>query len=333
MITIVFSVVVLIIASFLCALIEAAILSVPMLRVRMLVEEKRLNAKDLFYIKENITAAIATIVIINNTINIAGSMYIGHEITQELGNVSLGVATALLTFCIIIFGEIIPKGIGERFKVPVALIFAKPVRILLWGFRPIMWFAKVVTWPFMKGEKTRVSEEEIKMMLKIGRDSGTVELDEEILINRVFKLNDLRAGQIMKPMKDVYMIEQNMTIKDAKDLILASPYSRIVLYEGERNKIVGIVQHRILLREMAKDNDTVQLRELMLKPIFVNHMLKADGLMEKFQSFHQHLFIVQDNYGQNVGLVTMEDVLEELFGEIYDEKDVRFKMITRSKTT
>lgn len=324
---------ILIFSSFVCVMIEAAILSLPILRARMLVEEKRLNAKDLLFVKENITAAIATIVIINNTINIAGSMYIGHQITEVLGDAYLGVATGVLTFSIIIFGEVIPKGIGERYKIPVALLFAKPVRLLLWVFRPMMWFARLITWPFVHGEKTRVSEDEIKMMLKIGRDSGTVELDEEILINRVFKLNDLRAGQIMKPLKDIYMIDQSKTIGEVKEEILASPYNRIVVYHLERKNVVGIVQHRILLREMAKDNYSAKISDWMLKPIFVNHMMKADGLMEKFQSFHQHLFIVQDNYGHNIGLVTMEDVLEELFGEIYDEKDVRFKMISRSKTT
>ena len=330
---IILSALILIFTSFVCAMVEAAILSLPMLRARMLVEEKRLNSKDLLFIKENITAAIATIVIINNTINIAGSMYIGHQITEVLGDASLGLTTGILTFCIIVFGEVIPKGIGERYKIPIALLFAKPVRLMLWAFKPMMWFARLITWPFMHGDKTRVSEDEIKMMLKIGRDSGTVELDEEILINRVFKLNDLRAGQIMKPLKDICMIEEGKSIQDAKEEILASPYNRLVVYQGDRSNIVGIVQHRVLLREMAKDSYSARIRDWMLKPIFVNHMMKADGLMEKFQSFHQHLFIVQDNYGHNVGLVTMEDVLEELFGEIYDEKDVRFKMISRSKTT
>ena len=91
------------------------------------------------------------------------------------------------------------------------------------------------------------------------------------------------------------------------------------------------MQHRILLREMARDNDKAKVSELMLKPIFVNHMMKLDALMEKFQTFHQHLFIVRDNLGKNVGLVSMEDVLEELFGEIYDEKDIRFKNLPKGK--
>jgi putative hemolysin len=210
----------------------------------------------------------------------------------------------------------------------VALVVAKPVRWLLWVFKPVVWLITVVSKPWKQGE-SRVTEEEIKMMLKLGRDAGTVELDEEILINRVFKLNDLRALNIMKPLDQVYMLPADNTLTEVKDTIIMSPYNRIVVYEGQKSNVKGIVQHRILLREMAKDNHSSKVRDWMLEPIFVNQMIKADALMEKFQSFHQHLFIVQDNLGQNVGLVTMEDVFEELFGEIYDEKDIRFKMMTR----
>ena len=318
-----------VIASFLCAIAEAAILSLPMVRARILVEEKRINARDLLYIKENIAAAVATIVIINNSINIAGSVYIGHEITGILGDAWLGTASGILTFVIIVFGEVIPKAIGERFKIPVALFFAKPVLILLWVFRPVVWLAKALTSPWKHGEITRVTEEEIKMMLKLGRDSGTVESDEEVLINRVFKLNDLRAINIMKPLGQVYMLPADKTLTEVKEEIIMSPYNRIAVYEGSVDHIVGVVQHRVLLREIAKENQGSKISDWMLKPIYVNQMIKADLLMEKFQTFHQHLFIVQDNLGKNVGLVTMEDVFEELFGEIYDEKDIRFKMMAR----
>lgn len=329
MLTILLTSLVVIFASFLCAMAEAAILSLPLLRARMLVEERRTNARDLLYIKENIALAVATIVIINNCINIAGSMYIGHEITELLGDTALGMATGILTFTIIIIGEVIPKAIGERFKIPIALLLAKPVRFLLWGFRPVVWLADKLAWPWRHGEVTRVSEDEIKMMLKLGRDSGAVELDEEILINRVFRLNDLRALNMMKTLDQVYMLDAQKTLAEAKEQILMSPYNRIVVFDKEKSNIVGIVEHRVLLRELTKDVFTAKVAEFMLKPIFVNHMVKADVLMEKFQAFHQHLFIVQDNLGRNVGLVTMEDVLEELFGEIYDEKDIRFKLMSR----
>ena len=160
------------------------------------------------------------------------------------------------------------------------------------------------------------------MMLKLGRAEGTVEMDEEVLCNRVFKLNDVSAMQIMKPMNQIYALPAEKTLADVKDDIINSRFSRIAVYAKDPLDIVGTVQHRILLREIAKDNYQAKVRDFMVDPIFVNRFTKADTLLEKFQAYHQHLFIVQDSKGKDVGLVTMEDVLEELFGEIYDEKDV-----------
>lgn len=311
--------------SFLCSLSEAAILSVPHLRSRILVEQKRHGSRDLLYLKENMAMAVASLVIVSNCVNIVGSMFIGQQITLRYGNHWLGLISAILTFLIIFIGEVIPKAIGEHFKTPVALIVAKPVRLLLGILRPLVKASTLVV-KFFGGRKSpRVTEEEIKMMLKIGRDAGTVEMDEAELCNRVFHLNDLRASQVMKPIRQAYMLPADKTLQELKDKIVTSPYSRIIVYEKNTSNIVGIVQHRILLREMSKDNLKSKIKAWMLKPIFVHHMMKTDALMEKFQSLHQHLFIVRDNAGKNIGLVSMEDVLEELFGEIYDEKDIRFK--------
>ncbi len=327
MLTVFLSCLVVVTASFVCAISEAAILSLPFLRARIMLEEKRHNARDVMYIKENIAVAVATIVIINNSINIIGSVFIGREVARILGDQWLGIASGVLTFIIIIFGEVIPKAIGERFKIPISLFFAKPIRILMWLFRPVVGLAMILARPWTKGERGRVTEEEIKMMLKLGRDAGTVESDEEILINHVFRLNDLQASNIMKPLEEAYMLPADKTLMEAKDAITMSPYNRIAVYQGDPNRIVGIVQHRILLRELTRDNHSSKIKDWMLKPIFVNQSIKVDALMAKFQAYHQHLFVVQDHLGHNVGLVTMEDVLEELFGEIYDEKDVRFKMM------
>lgn len=311
--------------SFLCSLSEAAILSVPHLRSRMLVDQKRRGAKDLLYLKENMATAIASLVIVNNCVNIIGPMFIGQQVILRWGNHWLGVVSAVLTFLIIFVGEVVPKAIGEHFKVPVALTVAKPVRLLSEVLRPLVRAGTAVVKFFGGKEPPRVTEEEIKMMLKLGRDAGTVETDEAELCNRVFHLNDLRALHVMKPIREAYMLPADKTLQELKDKIISSPYNRIIVYEQNTSNIVGIVQHRILLREMAKDNLNSKIKDWMLVPIFVNQMIKTDALMEKFQSLHQHLFIVRDHASQNIGLVSMEDVLEELFGEIYDEKDIRFK--------
>lgn len=318
-------------ASFLCSMAEAAILSLPLIRARILVDKKRLNARDVLYLKEHISITVATIVIINNSINIIGAVFVGHVIADIFGDRWLATASGIFTFLIVVIGEMIPKALGERFKVPLSLFFAKPLRILVLIFGPIVRVLMLLVRPWTGSQgMLGVTEDEIKMMIKLGRDSGNIESHEEMLINKVFRLNDLTALQIMKPLAEVYMLPADKELREVKNMISSCAYNRIVVYAGDNKaKIVGIAQHRVLLREILKDNVSSKVSDWMLKPIFVNQMMKADALLEKFQSFHQHLFVVQDNLGRNVGIVTMEDVLEELFGEIYDEKDIRFKMMAR----
>lgn len=316
-------------ASAICSVTEAAILSLPFLRVRILVEEGRRGAKSLLYIKENIHRTIAVIVMLNNAINITGSFFVGQKVMILFGDVWLGAASAVMTLAIIIFSEIFPKAVGERYKISVSLTVAKPLRFLVLILGP---FAHaILKMGGMVGEKyttPKVTEEEIRMMLKLGRDAGTVEMDEEVLCNRVFKLNDVRASQVMRPISQIYALPADQTLKDIKDAIIDSRFSRIAVYDKDPTNIVGVVEHRILLRHIARGNDNTFVKEFMSKPIFVHHLTKADALLEKFLAYNQHLFIIQDDTSKVVGLVSMEDVLEELFGEIYDEKDVKTKSAT-----
>lgn len=318
---------VVILSSGFCSMSEAAVLSLPMVRARIFVEQKKANAEALFYLKENMSMTIASIVIVNNAINIVGSIFIGQQVAQRFGNQWLGITSTVLTFTIIVVSEIIPKTVGERYRSTISLLFARPLWILVFVFRPVVAFLSHLVRPFILNSRglPSVTEEEIKLMLKLGRDAGTVELDEEVLCNRVFKLNDRRAFQIMKPIDQIYAIPANKTLGELREEIINSRYSRIAIYDKDPMDFIGTVQHRVLLREIAKDNYNALVREFMTVPIFVNWFTKADELLQKFQSYHQHLFIVQDTHGKDVGLVTMEDVLEELFGEIYDEKEVRPK--------
>lgn len=267
--------------------------------------------------------------IVSNGVSIFGSIYVGQKVTELFGDEWLGVAAGILTFFIIIIGELIPKVIGERYKVPLSLFFAKPVRVLVWCLRPLVELILQIEKPLTKRYHQhilRVTEEEIKMMLMLGRDAGTVEMDEELLCNRVFRLNDLKALQMMKPINQIFALPANQSLSQLKETIANSPYSRIAVYDKDPSDIVGTVQQSVLLREIVKGNEQVMIKDLMKKPIFIPHMTKADALLEKFLAYNQHLFIVQDDTGKDVGIVTMEDVLEELFGEIYDEKDIRLKV-------
>lgn len=303
-------------------MVEAAILSVPLIKARVLFDEKRRGSRDLLFIKENIHIAIATIVVLNNSINIIGSIFVGQEVLEIFGDKWLAVSSALLTFLIILIAEVIPKTIGEHYKTSVSLGSAKILRLMMWVLRPLTQILIFASNIFRKKLAVpKVTEEEIKIMLKLGKDAGTVEVNEESLCNKVFKLNDVRAFHIMKPIDQIYALPADQKLVDIKDSILNSQYSRIAVYDKDISNIIGISQQRVLLREIAKDNCEGKIRDFISRPIFVNENEKADSLLSKFQAYHQHLFIVQDKSGKNIGIISMEDVLEELFGEIYDEKD------------
>ena len=308
--------------SGLCSMVEAAILSLPLVKARILFDQKRKGSKDLLIIKENIHTAIATIVVLNNSVNIVGSIFVGREVLQMFGYEWLAVSSAILTFLIIVISEVIPKTVGEYYKVSISLSSAKALRVIVWFFKPLVHTLVITTRAFKKrSAEPRVTEEEIKAMLRLGMDAGTVEVDEGKLCNKVFKLNDVKAIHIMKPIGQIYALPADKKLIEVKDSILNSQYSRIAVYNKDLSKIVGICQQRVLLREIAKDNYEARLSDFMSRPIFVNENEKTDDLLTKFQAYHQHLFIVQDKSKNNIGIVSMEDVLEELFGEIYDEKD------------
>lgn len=324
MFSILFLVVFVLVSSGLCSMVEAAILSLPLIRARVLVEEGRPFAEDVLFIKEDIHTAVATIVILNNAVNIVGSIFVGQRVAGYFGIEWLGIFSGVLTFGIIVLSEIIPKTIGEHHKVSVSLTSAKVLRVCMFVFRPFIDVIIFLTSPLRKASgKPKITERDIKAMLSIGRDMGTIELDEETLITRVFKLNDLRARQMMKPIDRIFALPEEKTLEEAKNDILNAPYSRIAVYEKKDvRKIVGVCQNRVLLKEIAKDNYAKKIGHYMKRPIFVNENERADNLLEKFRFYNQHLFIVRDRFNKNIGIITMEDVLEELFGEIYDEKDV-----------
>lgn len=309
-------------ASGVSSMVEAAILSLPLIRARLLYEKKRKGSADLMVIKENIHSAVATIVIINNSINIVGSIFVGRMVTSIFGSHWLGAASAIFTFFVIVISEVIPKTIGEHYKAPISLASAKPLSVIVFIFKPLVLIVGFFTSGFRKKSTlSRVTEEEIKIMLNLGRKAGTIEVDEETMCNRIFKLNDLKAVQMMKPIDRVFALDSNQQLLDAKDAVTEAPYSRIIVYDKELSNVVGVCQQRILLRELSRDNYSLRLKDLMTRPIFVDEDERADRLLEKFQAHHQHLFIVKDKKGGNIGIISMEDVLEELFGEIYDERE------------
>ncbi|AZB71659.1 hemolysin family protein [Synechococcus elongatus] len=313
---------VVLIGSALCSASEAALLSLPLIRVRQLAESRRPAALALLAIKEQISRPLATLVVLNNLFNILGSIIIGSLAAQVLQSAWIGVFSAVLTLLIILFGEIVPKTLGTRFAQTLSLISAQPLRWLTRLLLPIIWLLEHFTAPFNEGSpQLTTDEQEIQLLASIGHQEGAIEQDELEMIQRVFQLNDLNASDVMTPRVAITYLWGEDQLETVKAEILASQHSRIVIVDDSIDAVSGIALKTELLAALLAGQGNLPLSALARPAHFVPETVRADKLLKTFQKVREHLFIVLDEYGGVAGVVTLEDVLEVLTGEIVDETD------------
>ncbi len=325
---------VVIFGSGLCSATETALFSVSPLRVRQLAQSNHPATLALLAIRENMNRPIATIVIMNNIFNIVGSILTGSIASQVLGDTWLGIFSAILTLLIIMFGEIIPKTIGERYCEQIAIVTALPVTGLSLVFTPLVWIIENVTAPFFKTKKRPTTNEaEIKLLANIGQQEGIIESDEAEMIQRVFRLNDVTAADLMTPRIMLTYIRGNLTLEAAKKDIIASQHTRIIVVDESIDQVIGFALKHNLLTAMVEGKNEEKIANLARKVHFVPEIIRADKLMKNFIAAREHLAVVVDEYGDVAGVVTLEDVLEVITGEIVDETDrtVDLQEIARKK--
>ncbi len=309
-------------SSALCSGTEAALFSVPQIRVRQLAETKNRTAQALLAIRNNMSRPIATIVILNNIANIVGSIVVGSIATRVLGSQWLGLFSGVLTFLVIIFSEIIPKTLGEQHAERIALLAARPVLGLTYLLRPVVWFVERITSPITKGAITpTTTESEIKLLAKIGHQEGVIEADESEMIQRVFRLNDVKAADMMTPRVVLTYLQADLTLGEAKVEIIASPHSRILIIRESIDNVIGIALKDELLTAFIEQKEAQTISDLARDVQFVPETARADELLRTFRASRQHLAVVIDEFGGIAGVVTLEDVLENLTGQIMDETD------------
>lgn len=311
-----------ILGSALCSGSEAALFSTSIVKVRQLAQESVTGAQALLRIRENMSRPIATIVILNNVFNIVGSIVVGGIAADVLGEEWLGVFSGLLTFAVIIGSEIIPKTIGERYAVPIALAIATPVVALSKLMLPIVWLIEKLVSPITRGALRPVTNEaEIKLLAHIGQQEGSIEEDEAALIERAFRLNDTTAGMLMTPRVGLTFLPGNKTLFEIKDLIIASQHTRMLVIGDSIDEIVGIVLKQELLLALIEGKTDQTIDQMKRTVRFVPMSARADKLLTMFQEKREHLAVVIDEFSGVAGVVTLEDVLEVLTGEIVDETD------------
>jgi CBS domain containing-hemolysin-like protein len=323
MLSVTLAVLVVLVGSGLCSGTETALLSASAVRARNRAEQGGRAAHALVQIKEHLARPIAAIVVLNNVFNIVGSIAVGTLAAAEFGERWVGVVSGVLTFLVILFAEIVPKTLGERYADRVALWVALPVRWLTVAMTPLVVLFEVLTRPLTAGGRApSISEAEIRLLARIGRSEGVIEDDEMEMIQRVFELNDRTAQELMTPRVAVTWFDGAVPVAAVREEILRSPHSRIVVAPGELDLADGVVHKQDLLRALLERPDSPvadHVRPLMVVP----WITKADELLRRFQLQREHLALVVDEFGGTIGVVTLEDVLEILTGPIVDETDER----------
>ncbi|MBN1444415.1 MAG: HlyC/CorC family transporter [Planctomycetes bacterium] len=316
-------VVLLLLASGLASMTEAALFSVPLSRVHVALDRKRTGSRRLARIKENMQRPIAALVILNNCVNIGGSIFVGFLAKRQFEDAMVAVFTGILTFLVIVFAEIIPKTIGERFSERIALAAAPPLVVLTKMLLPLIWIIERLTRPFAGDpERPVASEEEIRVLARLGNQKGNISVHESELIRRAFRLNDVTARDVMTHRLKLSSLPAELSLADLKPEDIDPSHSRILVTEGgDLDKINGLVYARDILLSLAQGRTDLTIGDIKKPATFVYESSPAHRLLRQFQRTRQHLFVVVDEYGGTCGVVSLENVLEELVGEIHDETD------------
>ena len=246
--------------------------------------------------------------------------------TRIINTVAVVLVTLILSYFTLIFGELVPKRIAMKHKEKLANSVCGIISFLAAVLKPIIWFLTVSTNAVLRlvgidphEKEEPVSEEDIVLMLDAGADEGSLDHDDIEYIKNVFKLDKMTAEDVMTPRKSVVSISYDASDKEIQEIIEEESYSRIPVYEDNPDKIIGILHTcDYLLKRNEKNFD---LKSILHTPVFVPETVSLDVLFKDMQTDHNHLAVVVNEYGETSGIVTMEDILEEIVGEIWDERD------------
>lgn len=304
---------------------ETALVSISLARAEALNRQGRPGASALYQLKSDPSRMLITILIGNNVVNIAASALATVLATRWLGHLGPGIAVGVLTALILIVGEITPKSLATRYSERVSLVVAPLLIGFMRAIYPLVWlFSRFTDWVHrMTGERgdPMVTEAELISMTAHGEEEGTIESDEREMIERVFILNDLKARDVMTPMRRVFMLDGRRQLADLLPEAMAQPYSRIPLYGDDPNEILKVLFLRDLFQEVVQGNSHADCFSIARAPLYVPENQPLDMMLPLLRREKQHMAVVVDETGYMQGVVTLEDLVEEIVGEIYDEVD------------
>ncbi|MFH1390802.1 MAG: hemolysin family protein [Candidatus Diapherotrites archaeon] len=323
--------IVLILLSGFFSSVELAIFSISKVKMRKLVTSKKRNSALLEELKSKPQILLNTILIGNNLVNVsAASLATAVALSIFPSDYGIAIATAIITLAILIFGEITPKSLALKHNEFIALSAAPILKLLSTIFMPFILVLNIITGFFTKiigGEKGKdtLTEDEVKTVVSLGAEEGAIQKEEKEMIHRIFRLNDITVEDVMTARSEIVSVESGTKISSI-DKKLLREHSRVPIYKDDLDEVIGIFHVRDFIGYTKKDMLSVTVDKLMRSVLYVFAHKKIDKLLKEFQTSKTHLAIVVDEYGGTIGLVTIEDILEEIVGEILDETDVEPKI-------
>ncbi len=308
---------------------ETALISVSKIRIRELADSGNRDAKRLVKLLENPEKFLAAILVGNNIVNVFASVLAANAALGIFGEPGIAIATGVMTLLILVFGEVFPKTFASRNSETVSLKVAKPITLIIYIFSPIVEiltkFTNFLIILFGGEERVKtpfVTEDMINMLLKVGEKEGTIEKHEREIIHNLFEFSDETAQGIMTPREKMVCIEESQTLSSALDLINRSGHSRIPVYKKNFDNIIGMIYAKDLLRFKDDELSRIKSGEILRPIMFVRAERKISSIFKELQQKKLSIAIVVDRNNIVVGLLSLEDILEELVGEIFDEYDV-----------
>ncbi len=321
---------------------ETAFSSVNLIRLRQYVDDGRPGAKKALNVAERFDEVLLAILIGNNIVNLASASLATIVATEvlNLGASGAPIATAVMTVLIIIFGEILPKSYAKENSESLALSIGTIYYYMIKVMKPLI-FIFMVLKDFVaklyskKEDEPSVTEDELNVIIDTMEEEGVLQQDEVEMLQSVLDLSETFVKDIMTPRVDVVAVDVHDSTENVKNVFFEEKYSRIPVYDESRDNIVGILYERDLFSAIIGNGSTDDLliADVMRDPMYVSYTMRVSDLLTRLQLEKQHLAIVADEYGGTAGLVTMEDVLEEVVGEIYDEHDEEEQLVVKKSDT
>lgn len=304
---------------------ETALMTSNKLKIRNLAEGGDKRATKVIDITANTDKMLSAILIGNNIVNLSASSLSTTLTLKLFGSSLVGIATGILTFLILVFGEITPKNLASKNAEDMALKYIGIISVLVMVLTPVIYIvnkvARIVISIFNKNndDNTMVTEDELRAMVEVSHEDGVIENEEKKMIVNVVDFGDTVAGDIMLPRVDMVMVAVDSSYEDILTIFRDERYTRIPVYEDSPDNVIGILNVKDFL--LIEDKENFSVKEHLREPLYTYEYKKTSSLMMDMRKTGANIVIVLDEYGTTVGLITLEDMLEEIVGEIRDEFD------------